>query len=178
MIVVGVDPGLDGAFAIMQDGVCIHASKLVFEGKTLVMRHISDVMEALTFHVEPNLLICERVHSTPNDGHVGAFTFGKGFGHIRGFCEGRGWRYTDVRPLEWKRSILKGLMGLPMPAIARIQETYPKYKPKGKDMNKATTIDYVMQKYPHIDICPGSCRLPQDGICDAICVAEYGEQHG
>ena len=174
MITIGIDPGLDGAFAIFEDGKCIHAEKLFFEEKILQMGHVADTLEVLTFRLEPDLIMCEHVHSTPNDGHVGAFTFGMGFGHIRGFCQGRGWNYETIRPVTWKRAVLKGAMGMVPYAIARIQETYPKYNPKKRDKNKATTIDYVMTQYPQIELCPGRCRLPQDGLADAICLAEYG----
>ena len=159
---------------MFEQGTCIHAEKLAFEGKELRMVHIADVLEALTFRLAPDLVVCEEIWSTPGDGHVGAFTFGMGYGHIKGFCEGRGWRLKTIRPVTWKKKVLKGAMGMVPHAIKRIQAVYPKYNPKKQDKNKATTIDYVMNQHPQIELCPGRCRLPQDGIADAVCLAEYG----
>ncbi len=174
MIVLGIDPGLDGAYAIFENGKCLRVAKLPFAEKDLCMVLIADALHMYTFRDTPDVVICEKVHSTPNDGHVGAFTFGMGFGHIKGFCQGRGWPLKLITPAAWKRQILKGKMGMPKQAVKYLQDFYPKYNPKDKALNKATTLAYVHEKYPNVDLTPGRCHLPQDGLADAVCLGEYG----
>lgn len=47
----------------------------------------------------------ENVHSTPNDGHVGAFTFGKVTGIVIGALYGLSIPTSEVQPAKWKYSM-------------------------------------------------------------------------
>lgn len=174
MIIVGIDPGLDGAFSIFDGDKCVYAAKIPHIDKTPNLIEVADTLYDLTLAYCPNWVFCEQVHSTPNDGHVGAFTFGAGYGYIQGFCKGRNWLLDLVRPVKWKSIVLKDKMGLQGQAIKYLQKYYPGYNPKNKAVNKATTLAHVHEKYPDIDLTPGRSRLPQDGIADAVCLGEYG----
>lgn len=50
--------------------------------------------------------LIENVHSTPNDGHVGAFTFGKVTGMTIGVAAGLDIPLGSVTPAKWKHAML------------------------------------------------------------------------
>jgi crossover junction endodeoxyribonuclease RuvC len=86
----------------------------------------------------------------PKQGVTSTFNYGKGFGKILGMIETMGISHQLVRPRAWKRTVLAGTK---------------------KD--KAAAVSYVRRKYPMIDLMPGTCRKPHDGIADAVCIADY-----
>lgn len=176
MIVVGIDPGLDGGYAIFDGNHCIVAGRLHYTKKIPDMESMFWYIFDEMFTV-PDIVVCEQVHSTPNDGHVGAFTFGMGYGYIRGFCDAKGLKMLLVRPAQWKRAVIGASNAVPKMAIKTLQKTWPKYNPKDKAINKAPTLVHVHEKYPHIDLTPGRLRLPHDGIADAVALGEYGVSH-
>jgi hypothetical protein len=50
----------------------------------------------------------EAVASRPGQSVVGMFSFGAGWGLVRGICAGLGLPYELVRPQEWQGEVLKG----------------------------------------------------------------------
>lgn len=59
-----------------------------------------------------------------------------------------------VSPARWQASMLRGLP---------------------QRSTKARSIAYVRRRWPNqIDLMPGRCRTPHDGIADAACLAAYG----
>jgi hypothetical protein len=74
-----------------------------------------------------------------------AMTFGDGFGSLRTLL--RAWHipFILVKPNIWKRTVLIGLR-------------------KGKD----ASVLYCQRKYPQLNL-----KKTDDGLADAICIAEY-----
>ena len=92
-----------------------------------------------------DLVALEKVSAFPLMGKVACFAFGDGYGQLRAVL--RAWHisYVLVPPKRWRAAILDGL-------------------PKGKE----ASVLYCQRKYPHLNI-----RKTQDGLADAICIAEY-----
>lgn len=66
------------------------------------------VLRELIRDLDPTHAYVERVHSMPKQGVVSAFTFGMGYGLIRGVLTGLGVATTLVTPNEWKRALRVG----------------------------------------------------------------------
>lgn len=103
----GIDPGLTGALAVLdfQDFV-LHLwdtpTVVVQVGDKQRKRCDPDAfVEALSKFPIDHAII-ENVQSTPNDGHVGAFTFGKVTGITIGICAGLDIPLGSVNPAKWK----------------------------------------------------------------------------
>lgn len=153
MIVVGIDPGKKG-------GVCAFGEHKVYAGGKYVMQRVnraqlmpeyaSDLADLL-YDVGAAVAYVENVHAMPGQGVTSMFNFGKGFGEVLGVCAALDICVELVSPQKWKRAVLGGT---------------------AKD--KAAAIEFAQREYPMIDLVPGRCRMPQDGIADAVCIAHYG----
>lgn len=108
----GIDPGLTGAFCVLDfqtyrlhlwDTPTISVKSV---GSTVRKRCDPVKYAAIINHFPLDRLIIEQVHSTPNDGHVGAFSFGKVTGIALGIAHGAGLTVREVSPAKWKKDML------------------------------------------------------------------------
>lgn len=114
--VIGIDPGLDGAIAYLEpDGMRVTVLPIptVTEGVGKSVRRRVDLwrLHEVLFNMRregADAAWVEKVQSTPNDGHVGAFTFGWGAGVISMGLACVGLRTFYVSPITWKRSFKLG----------------------------------------------------------------------
>lgn len=93
MIYIGIDPGKDGALAIVgeADMQIIPFDELAY----------AEALSALC----GNRAICclERVGAMPGQGVTSMFKFGENFGFIRGLLQANGIPYELVMPQKWKK---------------------------------------------------------------------------
>ncbi len=68
--------------------------------RNLDLDHLGSLFEL--YAPDIRFLIIEDVHSMPHDGHVGAFSFGKGFGIILGLAAAHKIPTLFVQPAVWK----------------------------------------------------------------------------
>lgn len=145
MKIVGIDPGLKGGLAYIE-GLEAFACPMPVTGGEIDALAIGDFFQA---H-EPELVYVEHSQAMPKQGVTSVFNYGKGFGKILGCLETMNIPYSLVRPRAWKAKVLAGTK-------------------KDKD----AAINFVRCRYPHVDLKPGRCTTPQDGIADAVCIAHY-----
>lgn len=146
MIVIGIDPGKKG-------GVCYSNLKNgTFEAIQMPEspKDLYDYLLTRTRDIDTEIYV-ENVHAMPGQGVTSMFNFGKGFGEILGVCAALDICVELVSPQKWKRAVLSGT-----------------------EKDKAAAIEFVQREYPMINLVPGRCRVPQDGIADAVCIAHYG----
>jgi hypothetical protein len=100
-VVVGIDPGKDGAVCLLQNG-----SLGMLLSLTDVMPHeYPALFDTLRFW-EIDGVFLEDVHASPQQGVVSAFTFGKGFGALLATCYDRYPKVTHlVRPSTWQAAL-------------------------------------------------------------------------
>lgn len=108
MIVVGIDPGLDGAIAFYDRlsntliGVGDMPTYTVSSGKRRVDPYaLTTMLRACA----PSIVVLEQVASRPKQGVASAFNFGVGFGSVIGVCAGLGLRLERVTPGAWKSAM-------------------------------------------------------------------------
>lgn len=108
----GIDPGLTGALCVL-DFSTYHLHlwdtptvSVKMSGSTVRKRCDPRAFhEALTTFPLDDITL-ENVHSTPNDGHVGAFSFGKVTGITIGLIYGLDIPLHEVSPAKWKKDML------------------------------------------------------------------------
>ncbi|GAA6170690.1 hypothetical protein NBRC116592_03600 [Colwellia sp. KU-HH00111] len=151
-MIIGIDPGLQGAVAILSDAdlVPVHdmPTKKVGKKKKIDGSALRELIK------DADHVCLEDVVSRPGQGIVSAFTFGEGFGLIKGVCESLGIPYLLVRPSEWQK-----LYGLNT-------GTKDKSKKKKEIANKCLSF------YPKANLYGPKGGL-KDGRSDAIMIARY-----
>jgi crossover junction endodeoxyribonuclease RuvC len=113
MRVLGVDPGANGALAMLDTDlaalvVCDMPSTLIRVGKHH-RRQLSEFWLADILKVyQPDCAWIERVHALPRQGVTSSFSFGLSYGLARGVLAALGIPIQLVTPQEWKRSFRMG----------------------------------------------------------------------
>lgn len=110
MIVAGVDPGKKGAITLIDaDALNLYIFDMPITGigKSEKRTEVdaAELANILDGFVLPDILVMEDVWSSPNDGHVGAFSFGDSVGVIRGVVAALGIELQRARPQVWKASM-------------------------------------------------------------------------
>lgn len=155
MLICGIDPGAKGGVAFakiypsMTPVVSVHRMPEV--GGKFSARTLSDMLKAM----HPDVVYLEDVWSNPKWAHHTSFAFGKNVGIITGIVESLGIRLELVPAKTWQKV---GHFGIP----------------KNVD-TKERSFRALAQLYPDLDLTPGKCRTPQDGMADAALIAHYGQ---
>lgn len=148
-MILGLDPGLKGGYALLDDGKIIQSGAFSVDGGLI---QTAQFVEAIRLHTpEPVMAIIEQVHAMPGQGVTSMFSFGKGFGQLIGVCQALKWPFVLVTPQAWKGKVLAGT-------------------PKDKD----AAIAFVRARYPEVNLTQPGCRTLHDGVADAVCLAHYG----
>jgi crossover junction endodeoxyribonuclease RuvC len=98
MMILGVDPGKDGACACIVDGKL----ESVDSFRDLTTFSLAGVLRQARYAA---WTFVEEVHASPQQGVVSAFTFGKGYGAILGALYVQGVNVKLVRPVEWQGAL-------------------------------------------------------------------------
>jgi hypothetical protein len=96
---LGIDPGIKGGLAV------VHERGYVLE-LTKMPQTERDVWEwvSMASHISSYAMI-ENVHSMPEQGIVGAFTFGRGYGGLRMGLIAAGIPFEEITPQSWVKGI-------------------------------------------------------------------------
>jgi len=148
MRIIGIDPGLSGAIAILEDNKIeeIFDMPVMSDGKknkrqlnsALLVKLIKDNIKIL----ENTIMIVEQVNAMPGQGVTSMFNFGQTFGAIKGICAALGLPIVFVRPAKWKKHF--ELINCSKDASrTKAIEMYPAISEqlsKKKDVNKSDAI--------------------------------------
>lgn len=131
MLVLGIDPGLSGALALYDpDGGLLSVDDVpVLEARrasgkikrSVDAYELSRLIDSLSKHI--GIVMLEQVGVRPGEGAVGAFSFGEGYGLIRGICCANFLRVELVTPQVWKRAM--GVKGDKDESRARASQLMP-----------------------------------------------------
>lgn len=108
MIVLGIDPGLSGGWAVVEfraDGSqdVIDVGRIpAARGRVLIGELLADVRSTIG---APDLAVIEQVRSRPGQGVSSMFTFGRALGALEAMCEALGWPLDDITPATWKAAL-------------------------------------------------------------------------
>ena len=143
MMIVGVDPGKEGGLALLVDGKMECFS---FKNKDeYEIAHQFSIMSCCGAKA-----FLEQVHSAPGQGVASSFSFGKGYGFLRGLLVANKIPFEDVSPQMWQK----------------VMRTPPRGN-KTKREHKLLLQQRAKQLYPstpNIDLT----------TADALLIAQYG----
>jgi crossover junction endodeoxyribonuclease RuvC len=140
MKILGIDPGINGAFAcIHKDTVTVHDLPTAGEGKHRIIA--TAVLAHQLRQLGPTFAVIERVHAMPRQGVSSSFRFGQAFGAIEGVLGALGVSLSYVTPATWKRAL--GLSADKDEARLRAIQLYPAAAPdlqRRKDIDRAEAL--------------------------------------
>jgi hypothetical protein len=151
MMIVGIDPGQDGAIAFIRPGSSVNicdVHKMPLSGKGV---DCEAICKLITMAGNVSLAVVECVHSMPKQGVSSSFQFGRTLGRIEGVIRTLRIPLAMPTPQAWKKLVLAGTK-------------------KDKD----AAIDYVRRMYPSAQLIQPGCRVPDHNIADSVCLAEFG----
>ena len=151
--IIGIDPGLGGALALLHDGELeIHDMPTIQDGTKRRVDHAQlAVILDLWAKWQGVTCVIEKVASMPGNGHAGAFTFGRAAGVVIGAVAANFIPIVEVTPQVWKRKTQT-----PTDkdgARLRASELFPRYASQWS-------------------------RVKDDGRAEAAIIAYYGREHG
>ena len=120
MLVVGVDPGLSGAIAWVENGIVLDAVDMpIMDGRV----DASTLADIVIKHGIPEMVVVEKVSSMPGQGVASTFKFGQSYGALLGVFGALKLRIVHVTPRKWKGSM--GLTSDKEMARGRAIDTWP-----------------------------------------------------
>ena len=155
MIVLGIDPGVSGAWAVYDTGTAtIYAADAPTVGKDL---------DAASFAAEiakwqPTSAVIERVGSMPGQGLSSTFRFGVAYGVVQGVVAALRIRVEFVTPAKWKAYY--GLSSALSPGPARKKDLKEKSRERALHLWPERSDLFRRKK--------------DDGRAEAALLAKYG----
>ena len=148
MRIIGIDPGLSGAIAILDNNKIkeLFDMPVMPDGKknkrqlnsALLVKLIKDNIKNL----EDTVMVVEQVNAMPGQGVTSMFNFGQTFGAIKGICAALGLPIFFVRPAKWKKHF-ELINSSKDSSRTKAIEMYPSIAEKlskKKDVNKSDAI--------------------------------------
>jgi crossover junction endodeoxyribonuclease RuvC len=141
---VGVDPGKKGGIAILRA-----------DGTFVSHQPMGEAYELAEYLRGKDIIRCyvEKCQAMPSQGVSSMFTYGTGYGKILGVLETLQISYDLVQPQKWQRKMIPGTK---------------------RGETKKAALAKARQLFPRESFILDSCRVPHDGIVDAVLIAEYG----
>ena len=148
MRVIGIDPGLSGAIAILENNkvLGIFDMPVMAEGKKnkrqLNSSQLANIIKENTKNVEETVVIVEQVNAMPGQGVTSMFNFGQTFGAIKGVCATLELPIFFVRPSKWKKhfELINSSKDASRTKVIEMYQTLSKHLSKKKNENKSDAI--------------------------------------
>lgn len=152
MVILGIDPGLSGAVAVLNDGrltaiVDMPAVQIRAKGRELNLPDLASQLSEVIRSETPHAAWIESVHAMPSQGVSSSFKFGRCYGEVRGIIAAHAIPIKPVTPHEWKKVLRLG---------------------QGKDAARAL----ASAEWP--DMAERFRRVKDDGRAEAALIALYG----
>lgn len=156
-LTVGIDPGLRGGVAALDvAGAVVGLWPMPVAGGEVHAAGLADLLRSLRCldsHQDIGRVCLEKVSAMPKQGVSSTFRFGTGWGMVRGVCAALAIPVVLVPPTVWKKQVL---LGLPH--------------------DKAGAVQFCASRWPTADLVLPGCRVPHDGLADALCLADYARR--
>lgn len=106
MRVLGIDPGLSGAYVLLEDGLPIEwdVMPVMLEGSNKRVNAVA-LARAWKNGSDIDLAIMEQVGAMPGQGVTSMFTFGHAAGTVRGVLGALEIPVRMVTPVHWKKTV-------------------------------------------------------------------------
>lgn len=151
--VVGIDPGKSGGLATLRNGRLIDWRPMPRRGA----RPDGAAIEAWVRLQRPTWVFMEHVQSFSRDGHRSAFNFGGERAILEDAIARAGHQPQLVYPQTWQAAMLYG---------------------RADQDTKVAAREVVARLYPDTNLILPRCRVPHEGVVDAILIACWGLHFG
>ena len=148
MKVIGIDPGLSGAIAVLDDKKVLKIIDMpvMAEGKKnknqLNSAQLVNIIKENINNNEEIVVVVEQVNAMPGQGVTSMFNFGQTFGAIKGVCAALNLPIFFVRPSKWKK-YFELINSSKDSSRTKVIEMYPSLSSqliRKKDVNKSDAI--------------------------------------
>ena len=148
MRIIGIDPGLSGAIAILDDKKVLEIFDMpvMADGKKnkrqLNSAQLVNILKDYIIGSDEIVVIVEQVNAMPGQGVTSMFNFGQSFGAIKGVCAALKLPIYFVRPSKWKK-YFELINSSKDSSRTKVIEMYPSLSSqltKKKDVNKTDAI--------------------------------------
>ena len=148
MKIIGIDPGLSGAIAVLDNNKVLNIFDIpvMSEGKKnkrqLNSALLVNLLRENIDKEEEVAVVVEQVNAMPGQGVTSMFNFGQTFGAIKGICAALEFPIYFVRPSKWKKHF-ELINSSKDSSRTKAIEMYPKLSnqlAKKKDVNKSDAI--------------------------------------
>lgn len=150
---LGIDPGVNGGIAILQDQDVIYLS--------LTDKTYLDMFNWLKQSSTRGNCLIEKVHAMPKQGVKSMFTFGQIYGAMQMLVVSQKISYQLVTPREWQKEL----------GITKRGKNESKYQFKTRLRGTAQNL------FPGLDLWDEKLGI-QNSVCDALLIAEYCRRVG
>ena len=148
MKIIGIDPGLSGAIAVLEDikVLSLFEMPVMAEGKKnkrqLNSAQLVNIIKENTNDEEEIAVIVEQVNAMPGQGVTSMFNFGQTFGAIKGVCAALALPIFFVRPSKWKKhfELINSSKDASRTKVIEMYPSFSKQLAKKKDVNKSDAI--------------------------------------
>ena len=148
MKIIGIDPGLSGAIAVLENNQVLNIFDIpvMSEGKKnkrqLNSALLVNLLKENINKEEEVAVVVEQVNAMPGQGVTSMFNFGQTFGALKGICAALELPIFFVRPSKWKK-YFELINSSKDASRTKAIEMYPKLSnqlSKKKDVNKSDAI--------------------------------------
>ena len=148
MRIIGIDPGIQGALAILDNEKVIDIVDLpvMSDGKKnkkqLNGAYLSDYLKKHILNIENTVVVVEQVNAMPGQGVTSMFNFGQTFGVIKGICAALKIPIYFVRPSKWKKhfDLIRSSKDASRTKVIEMYPSLSNLLSKKKDVNKSDAI--------------------------------------
>ena len=156
MKIIGIDPGLSGAIAVISTNSCeifdMPTMTVERNGKSKRQVSASELAAILSnFNSNDSHVYVEKVSAMAGQGVTSVFSFGRSFGMIEGILAALQVPVTYVAPATWTKAVRRGT---------------------GKDASRARAMELFPDNQADFK------RVKDDGRADAALIAHWGKHHG
>ena len=148
MKIIGIDPGLSGAIAVMHDKKVINMYDMpvMAEGKKnkrqLNSSQLVNIIKENINENEETIVVVEQVNAMPGQGVTSMFNFGQTFGAIKGVCAALKLPIFFVRPSKWKKhfELINSSKDASRTKVIEMYPTLSAQLTKKRDVNKSDAV--------------------------------------
>lgn len=105
MKIIGIDPGVTGALALLVDGKLTEILDMPVAESRVSGWEIGEYIES----TNPDTVVVEDTQPMPKNGSVPSFKLGLNTGIVLGAAQSLGYPVVRIKPVDWKRA--NGLIG-------------------------------------------------------------------
>jgi Holliday junction resolvasome RuvABC endonuclease subunit len=148
--IVGIDPGMNGGFAVLVDDVPTHVRVMPTREDVIDVRTLAEWLHV----VRPDLVVIEACFVRPLEGMRHAARVASNWGRAIAAAEVHRIPVRVVSAQEWQRGVGANV---------------------GEGDSKARALRICLETFPHTVLTVPRARKPHDGIVDALLIAHYGD---